>query len=75
MLGSQPHGVFEMVGWGQWKMSHRQLLLTAPDGSANSLGHLWDGVAFPPLPWFPSPGRGLCEAGEALSSEPCPTAP
>lgn len=69
MLSSQPQSVFEVVGWGQWEMSHWQLLLTAPDGSANSLGHLRGGAA-PSLlcPGFPRPGKGLCEAGEALSS-------
>lgn len=48
-LGSQSQGVFEVVGWGQWEMSHWQLLLTAPDGSAKSLGHLRGGAA-PSLP-------------------------
>ena len=51
-----PQGVSEVVGWGQWEMSHWQLLLTAPDGSAKSLGHLRGGAAPPspvlvPQPW------------------------
>lgn len=60
MGSSQPQGVFEVVGWGQWEMSHWQLLLTALDGSAKSLGHLRGGAGPPPLPCFPSPGKGAC---------------
>lgn len=55
-LASRPQGVFEGVGWGQWEMSHWQLLLTAPDGSAKSPGHLRGGALSPspvlvPQPW------------------------
>ena len=36
---------------GALEMSHWQLLLTAPNGSAKSLGHLRGGAAFlPPTP-------------------------
>lgn len=51
-----PQGVSEVVGWGLWEMSHWQLLLTAPDGSAKSLGHLRGGAA-PSL---------LCPGSQAL---------
>lgn len=58
-------------------MSHWQLLLTAPDGSAKSLGHLRGGAALlPPTslvsdPWL----RGSMRQGRPRARDPGPTAP
>lgn len=52
---------------GALEMSHWQLLLTAPDGSAKSLGHLRGGAALlPPPPTRPGVralAEGLYETG------------
>lgn len=65
-LGSRSQGVFEVVGWGQWEMSHWQLLLTAPDGSAKSLGHLRGGAA----PSLPCPGSPALVGGQGRPGRP-----
>lgn len=65
---------------GALEMSHRQLLLTAPDGSAKSPGHLRGGAALlpphPTRPGFRTLAEGLYETGGlARARGPGPTAP